>query len=86
MRFPLEIVTKEPRTINARMRPKVTERRQSACGVRMKEGPAVPVLVRAPADQPDGQSGHEPRGKHADDAPARTATTPHSISRRADKA
>ena len=86
MRFPLEIVTKEPRTINARMRPKVTERRQSAGGVLMNEGPAVPVLVRAPADQSDGQSGHEPRGQHADHAPTGTTTTHHSISRRADNA
>ena len=86
MRFPLEIVTKEPRTINAWMRPKVTERRQSARGVLMKEGSTVPVLVRAPANQSDGQSGYEPCGEHPDHAPAGTAATPHSISRRADNA
>lgn len=86
MRFPLEIVAKEPRTINAWVRPKVTEGRQTACGVFMKKRATVPMLVRAPADQSDRQSGDDPGGKHADHAPTGSVPARHSISRRADSA
>lgn len=86
MRLPLEIVTKEPRTINARMRPKVTERGQATRGVWMKERSTVPKLVRTPAHQADGQSGHEPGREQLHHGKAGSPTSHQSISRRADNA
>ena len=86
MRLPLEIVAKEPRTINAWVRPKVTEGCQTARGVFMKQRATVPMLMFAPADQSDRQSGDEPGDKHADHAPTGFVPAPHSISRRADSA
>ena len=44
------------------------------------------MLMFAPADQSDRQSGDEPGDKHADHAPTGFVPAPHSISRRADNA
>ncbi|GAB1341920.1 hypothetical protein MASR1M101_10470 [Gemmatimonas sp.] len=60
MRLPLQVITKEPRTINARMRPKVTERGQPLELVGMEEAAAVTLLGQTPPHQPYGRPNREP--------------------------
>jgi len=52
MRLPPQIIVKEPRTINAWMRPKVTERRQSPEWPGMKQRPSMTALEERPPGVP----------------------------------